>query len=116
MPIAESLNRLMKTLLSILHNRLALASVEMEEESLRIFSAIITSLLALFCGTLAISLAVFLCIMLFWDSHRIGIMVFFIVLLASICAFLVRRVRHNYRNKPPLLTHTLAEIRKDIDT
>jgi uncharacterized membrane protein YqjE len=116
MPIVESFKRLMTSVAAMLHNRMELASIEIEEESLRIFSALLTSLLALFCGAMAVNLIVFLCILLFWESHRFAVIGVFIVLFAGACLFLVRRVRQNYAKKPGLLSATLEEIRKDIDS
>ena len=114
MPIVESFKRLMTSVAAMLHNRMELASIELEEESLRIFSAVLTSLLALFCGAMAVNLIVFLCILLFWENHRFAVIGVFIVLFAGACLFLVRRVRQNYAKKPGLLSATLEEIRKDI--
>ena len=116
MPIVESFKRLMTSVAAMLHNRMELASIELEEESLRIFSAVLTSLLALFCGAMAVNLIVFLCILLFWENHRFAVIGVFIVLFAGACLFLVRRVRRNYAKKPGLLSATLEEIRKDIDS
>jgi uncharacterized membrane protein YqjE len=115
-PIAESFKRLMTSVATMLHNRMELATIELEEESLRIFSALLTSLLALFCGAMAVNLVVFLCILLFWESHRFAVVGFFIVLFTAACVFLVRRVRQKYAAKPPFLASTLEEIRKDIDS
>ncbi len=115
MPFAESLTRLMTSLAAMLHGRMELATIEIEEESLRLYSTLMLSLLALFCGTFALALMVVLCIVLFWEQHRIAVLLGFTVLFALACLFLVRLIRQQYRNKPPLLSSTLGEIRKDID-
>ena len=115
MPLAESLTRLITSLAALLHGRLELATIEIEEESLRLFSALMLSLLALFCGTFALALLVVLCIVLFWEQHRVGVLLGFIALFALGCLFLVRLIRQQYKHKPPLLSYTLGEIRKDID-
>ena len=115
MPITQSIARLAASVIAILHNRLELATVEIEEESLRIYSSLMLTLLALFCGTFAVVLLVFLCISLFWDSHRIAVMLVFIALFAFLCWRLVAQVRHQYHTKPAFLSFTLAEIAKDVE-
>ena len=115
MALAESLTRFMTSLAAMMHSRMELATIEIEEESLRIYSALMLSLLALFCCTFAVALLVVLCIVLFWEQHRVAVLLFFIALFGAACALLVRIVQQQYRNKPALLSYTLAEIRKDID-
>ena len=115
MRFAESLTRLLTSMAAMLHGRIELATIEIEEEALRLFSVLMLSLLALFCATFALALLVVLCIVLFWEQHRIAVLLGFIVLFALGCLFLARLVRQQYKNKPALLATTLAEIRKDID-
>lgn len=115
MPLAESLTRLITSLAAMLHGRMELATIELEEESLRLYWTLMLSLLALFCGTFALALLVVLCIVLFWEQHRIGVLLGFTILFALACVFLIRLIRQQYKHKPPLLSYTLGEIRKDID-
>ena len=110
----QSLNRLLASLYAVLQNRLALASVELEEEALRLFSILVQMLLALFCGTFAIVLLVGLILLLSWDTHPVAALLFFIVAFALTALWLSRRLVRQYRSKPPLLANTLAEIGKDI--
>src|SRR5450830_779062 len=50
MAILDSVGQLLATSLSIVHTRLELASVEIEEELGRFFSLLLWSLVALFCA------------------------------------------------------------------
>lgn len=115
MPFVNSLKRLLASLSAIFHNRLELATVEIEEAALRLQQSLILSLCALLCGAMAMLLLVVLCIVLFWDSYRIGVISGFILLFSTACVILIGRVRQHNDNKPPLLGATLAELRKDIE-
>ncbi|MEN9869008.1 MAG: hypothetical protein RL748_4598 [Pseudomonadota bacterium] len=115
MPFVTSLKRLFASLSAIFHNRLELATVEIEEASLRLQQSLILSLCALLCGTLAVVLLVVLCIVLFWEQHRIAVISGFMLLFAIACAVLINLVRQQNERKPRLLGATLDELRKDIE-
>jgi uncharacterized membrane protein YqjE len=110
----QSLNRLLTSLYALLHNRLSLASVELEEEALRLFYMLVQALLALFCGTFAMMLTVGLVLLLAWDTHPVATLLFFIACFAGGALWLYRGLVRQYRSKPPFLADTLAEIGKDI--
>ena len=113
--IAESAARLAASLLTILQTRVELVAAEVEEESLRYFSYLMLSLAALFCLGIAVVLAVMLAVVLFWDSHRIGVLLTLIILFGAAAAMLALRLRRHYRLKPPLLGHTVHELTRDTD-
>ncbi len=115
MAIAESISRLAATFVAIIHNRLELAAVEVEEELLRIFSSLLLSLVALFCLGMALSLAVLLLVVLFWDTHRIGVLITLMVVFSGSGLMIGLGVRKGYRHKPRLLADSLAELKKDIN-
>lgn len=95
--------------------RLALAAVEMEEESLRFLSYLALAMLALLCLFVGLVLLVFLVIVVFWDTHRIAaIAITAAVFIAAALATLLG-VRASFRSKPKLLSFTLAELNKDLD-
>lgn len=113
--IAETAARLAASLLSILQNRIELAATEIEEESLRYFSFLLLSLGVLFCAGIAVVLAVMLAVVLFWDTHRVGVLVTLIALFGFAAALVGLRLRGLYRSKPPLLAFTLNELSRDKD-
>lgn len=114
MPFVSSLKRLLASLAAIFHNRLELASIEVEEATLRLQQSIMLSLCALLCGFLALCLVVVLCIVLFWDTYRVAVISGFIALFSLACLGLLIKLRHFNEAKPALLAATLAELRKDI--
>ena len=114
MPFVSSLKRLLLSVVALFHNRLELASIEIEEAALRLQQSIILTLCALLCGFLALTLAVVLCIVLFWDTYRIAVISAFIALFSVAYMVLMGKVRQYNDAKPALLAATLAEMRKDI--
>ena len=91
MAIAESISRLAANFLALLQTRLELISVELEEESLRLFTYLIYSLAAMFCFGIAMLLGILLIVVIYWDTHRIG------VLVSLIAAFAVAAVLLGFR-------------------
>ncbi len=113
MAIVDSVGRLAATLLGILHTRLGLISVEVEEELTRFSSYLLWSLVALFSAGLAVLLSVLLIVAHFWDTYRVLTLFSLIFLFSAITLIVVWRLRQALRIKPRLLAYTLEELRKD---
>lgn len=116
MAIVESVTRLAASFITIIRTRVELASVELEEELLNLFSYLLYSLMALFCLCMAIFLTVLMVVALYWDTHRIVVLagmggIFGLTGLAAGVS-----VRNNYRKSPRLLSYTLTELSKDVDS
>ncbi len=116
MAIMESVGRLASTFVSIIQTRLELAAVEMEQESRRLLSYLLLSLLALFFVAMALVLLSFLVVLLFWDTHRIAAVLGLTGLYAALGLMLGLGVRNSFANKPRLLSYTIAELHKDLDS
>src|SRR4051812_21578492 len=115
MAILESVGRLGATLVSLLQTRLELATVEVEEETLRLLSYLMLSLLALFLFGIAIVMVALFVIILFWDTHRIEAVLAMAALFAVLGTLIARNVRQRMASKPRLLSFTIAELNKDIE-
>ncbi len=113
MAIVDSVGRLAATLLGILHTRLGLISVEVEEELTRFSSYLLWSLAALFSAGLAVLLSVLLVVAHFWDTYRVLTLFSLIFLFSAGALIVVWRLRQALRIKPRLLAYTLEELRKD---
>jgi uncharacterized membrane protein YqjE len=113
--IAETLGRLAATLLAMVHTRLELASVEMEEQSQRYLGYLLLSLLALFLFGIAIVMAALFVVILFWDSHRIAAVLGVAAAFGLAAAAVGLKVRSGFASEAPLLSATLGELRKDIE-
>ncbi|MFZ6750990.1 phage holin family protein [Undibacterium sp. Ren11W] len=114
MAIVDSVGRLAGTLVGILHTRLGLIAVEVEEEMSRFSSYLLWSLVALFCGGIAVLLGVLLIVALFWDTHRIEVLVTLIAVFAASALILAWRLRNALKNKPRLLAYSLNELSNDV--
>lgn len=115
MVLVESAARLAATLLAIVQTRIDLASTEVEEETLRYFSYLVLSMAAMFCIGLAIVLGTFLIVLLYWETHRIGILVTLTAVFGVVGVWIALRVRRQYQEKPRLLAHTMQELSRDTD-
>jgi uncharacterized membrane protein YqjE len=114
MAIFESVGRLGSTLVDMVHTRLELAAVEVEEESQRMLGYLLFSLLALILFGVAFLLLAFLVIVLFWDTHRIAATGGMAALFLAAGAIIAMKVKSGFDSKPRLLENTIEELRKDI--
>ncbi|MFZ6638736.1 phage holin family protein [Undibacterium sp. TC4M20W] len=114
MAISDSLGQLAATLSSMVRTRLELAAVELEEEFAHFSSSLIWSLLALFFACLTILLIILTVVAVFWDTqYRYTVLLVLIAVFGVLAAGIGLRVRNQFRNKPGLLFHSLAELKKD---
>jgi uncharacterized membrane protein YqjE len=116
MAIVDSLARLAATLLETLHTRLELISVEVEEEMARYSSYLLWSVVAMFCAGVAVLLAILLIVVIFWDSHREGVLLGLIGVFAGLALYLGWWLRDSLRSKPRLLSYSLEELKRDTAT
>lgn len=115
MAIVESVSRLAGTFIGILQTRLELIAIEVEEESLRFFSYFFFALAAMFCIGMVLLLGVLLIVVIYWDSHRVPVLVSLMAFFALSSALIMLGVRKHYRMKPRMLSHTLTELSRDIE-
>lgn len=116
MAITSNINRIASTLAAMIQTRLELVSVELEEELVRFSSYFVYSLVALYCAAVAVTLGIVLVIVLYWDDHRFAVLATLIVVFAAASAAIAEWLRQQFLNKPRLLEHSLAEMKKDVET
>jgi uncharacterized membrane protein YqjE len=116
MAIAESLARLAGTLLTTVHTRLELISVEVEEELVRFSSYLLLALVTLFFAGIAVLLGIFLVVSLFWDTHRTAALLILIGTFSGLAIALAWWLKQAIRKKPRLLAFSLGELKKDAAT
>jgi len=111
--LLESLTILAGTLVAIVHTRLDLLSVDLEEERAHLFSLLALTLSALFCLGIGVVLATILLVVAFWDTHRLlalgALAGFYLVIGMGVWAFAL----HKARTKPRLFAASLSELFKD---
>ncbi|MFZ6732874.1 phage holin family protein [Undibacterium sp. Ji42W] len=114
MAISDSLGQLAATLSSMVRTRLELAAVELEEEFAHFSSSLIWSLTALFFAGIAILLVILTVVAVFWDTpNRYTVLLTLITVFGLLAVGIALRLRTQFRNKPGLLFHSLAELKKD---
>ncbi len=113
MSFSDNVKRFMATLASIAHTRLELAVVELEEELVRMCSYLLHALIALFFAAMALALGVFFIIILFWDEHRIAVVLTLCAGFSLASLLISLKLQKLFKNKPRLLQQSMAEIKKD---
>ena len=109
----SALLRISAGVLAILHTRLSLAGVELEEEVQRLFGALALALGMAIFGALA--LLVFTLMLVFWlaPDNRVAGMAAIALIYAAVAVFLGWRLRRVFLLRPPIFSATLAELEKD---
>jgi len=108
----RTLRRLGSIVLAILQNRLELLVVELQEERLRLFDALLLTAFVVALGFLTVAIATTAVLIVVWNQYGvIGLLaVSGFALVSTLFAYWRLRVRlKNW----PLLSATLAELRKD---
>ncbi len=114
--LVPSLRALISTGTSLLHTRLALAGIELEEEVQRIIGAAVLALLALMAGSLALIVGTFTIVAAVAPDHRVLTMVIITVVYLMAAVLLVVRIKTIFSTRPPIFSGTLAELEKDKET
>ncbi len=112
--VLETLKRLFTTFVEIIHNRLELLSLDIEENQQNLISLLILSFIAFFCIGIGIVLGIFLLVVLFWETHRLLVLLSLTILFLSIgisaCLYAIYKVR----TMPRLFSSSISELLKDI--
>lgn len=115
MAIGETIGRIGGTLIAMAQTRLALAAVEIEEESQRMLGYFVLALLSLILFGIAMVLVALAIILVFWDSYRLEAAVGLAAVFAAAGTLVAFKVRTAVANKPRLLAATAAELNKDLN-
>jgi len=111
----ESLSMFGATLVAIVHTRLELLSLDLEEERERLFSILLTTLIAVFLLGIGVVLSAILLVVIFWETHRLlvlGILMVFFLLLGTVIGAMAL---HKIRSKPRIFSSSLSELQKDTE-
>jgi uncharacterized membrane protein YqjE len=113
--ILGSVRRLADTFLSTVQNRVELFAVELQEEKCWLISTLLWAVALIFFGGLAILLVVGTIVYLSPDSARPWVLGVFsaVFVYLGINAFV--GFRRSWREKPPALSDTVGELKKDIE-
>lgn len=111
--LLASLRRLLATGADILHTRLELLSVELEEGGGHLRALLLYALVALFFLGFGLLLLTLFVVVLFWDTHRVSVLGGITVVYLAIGAGAALMFRHRLKTRPRLFAATLAELDKD---
>jgi uncharacterized membrane protein YqjE len=111
----HSLTHFVGTLIGVLHTRLELLTTEVQEEIQRAASLLIWAFIAAFAAMMALFLAALAVIFAFWDTHRLLVALAMVALFVLIAAVGAVTLMKRLKNKPRLLSGTLAELARDRD-
>ena len=110
--LLETLHRLGAAALAVFQNRLELLAVELQEERVRLFNALLLMAAIVALGFVTLALAAFALAVVAWNEY--GVLGLAALSGLSLVGTLLAhwRLRVHLRNWP-LLSNTLAELRKD---
>lgn len=111
--LIASLRRLLATGVDILHTRLELLAVELEEGGARLRELLLYAVVALFFLGFGVLLLTLFVVVLFWDTHRVAALGAVTALYLGIGAGAALACVHKLRTRPRLFAATLAELDKD---
>jgi len=111
--LIESARLFGSQLVSTVHDRVTLFSVELQEEKLRLMQMLLWTSLAIFTGIMALTFSTLVLIFLFWDSARIALLVGCAVFYSAATAGLIVAFQRFLRRQPRPLAATLDELEAD---
>jgi uncharacterized membrane protein YqjE len=109
----SSLRALADGLLASVQDRLALFTVELQEEKFRLVQTFIWISAAVFTGMMAITFASLTLVYLFWESARLAVLIGLAVLYSSALVAIIVMFRRYLARQPNPFAATLREIRDD---
>jgi uncharacterized membrane protein YqjE len=109
----ERLQRILATLVTLLHTRLELAAVELEDEVRRFAEILAWTLAGVLAGGFAVLLLALTVVIAFWDGHRLLAASLVTLVFAGFAVAAALVVRNRIRTRPPLLAATLGELKRD---
>ncbi len=101
------------SLLSMVQDRLALFSVELQEEKFRLIQTFIWISAAVFTAMLAITFASLTLVYLFWESARLCVLGGFTLLYSGAAVAIIIALRRFIARQPSPFAATLQEIAED---
>jgi uncharacterized membrane protein YqjE len=111
--LLASLRQLLGTFTEILHTRVEIISIELEEEGWRIRHLIFYGLVAFLFLGLGVLMATLFVVGASPETYQLYIVGGFAMLYLGVGAIAALAVRRSLRNRPRLFSTTLSELEKD---
>lgn len=110
--IFAGVTRLFQTLRDVAENRLELFLVEFKEERIRLFDALCLFAVGFACLLMALVMVTFTVVVIFWDTHRVLVLVLLMVAYAVVATAAMMKLRSRLLRWQAFST-TLEQIKKD---
>ncbi|HYV29365.1 MAG TPA: phage holin family protein [Candidatus Eisenbacteria bacterium] len=111
----SSLGRIGENILDAIRNRIEIFALELEEEKHWFISALLWTAATILFGTLAVIFVTFSIVLLFPEEARRWVLIFFCLLYVALAISAYCGLRKLLRDKPPPLSGTVGELKKDIE-
>jgi len=108
-----SLRFLGDNLLASVQDRISLASIELQQEKLRLIQVAFWISAILISGAMALTFASLALVYLFWESARLAVLGCLALLYAGVLASLILAFRRYLGRQPKLLAATVQELAED---
>lgn len=113
--LADSMRSLLGTGIALVHTRVELIGVELEQELWRARSLLIWGFAAMLLLLLAVGFAGVALIVTFWDSHRQLVSSLVAMTFAALALLAVWMLVSTLRAKPRLFESTLQALERDLE-
>jgi uncharacterized membrane protein YqjE len=111
---SEALKRFSAVLMQGLDYRLDLLILEFQEEKQRLLGVLFLAMIAAFAALLGFLCINLLVVMLFWETHRVLVVVLMCVFYIATALSIVMWLRHRLRSEPDPFSASRSELRKDL--
>ena len=110
--LLSTITRMLKTLRDTVENRIELFIVEWQEERLRLFQSLLLALTGIVCALMALILITLTIVVVFWDTHRVLVLVLLTLAYVGGSAAALLTLRSRLRQWRAF-SATLEQIKKD---
>ena len=110
--LLATVTRMFQTLRDVAGNRLELFLIEVKEERARMFAALLLLAVGVACALMTLLLITLTIIVLFWDTHRVLVLVVLTAIYAVTTTVAFVKLRSHLQRWQPY-SATLEEIKKD---
>lgn len=113
--LLASLRQLAITALGMVHTRMALAGVELEEELQRLIGLLLSMLGLLVFGLAGVLMLTLMVVLAVDAAQRVAVLAFFAAAYLGLGGWFCWRIQRALATRPPFLQATLAEMAQDRD-
>jgi uncharacterized membrane protein YqjE len=114
--LMDSVRRLANSVLGLMHNRLSLIAVELQEEKIRAINHIIWLSVAMALGVAGVLVAIATLAIFLWERAGYAGLIGLALLTLGLAAFALWLLRRRILNGPQPFATSVAEIGRDFET